>query len=344
MRKIGKRACAGLLAVILTAAVASSQAMAMSLEGGASVGVVYNAESMSDIALSNRIGLDNDANNRQTLIPGSEVSANLFSGNLCASLTLFQNSDVAPMDLILTYNSLDTRDYGFGPGIRTSYSRQIIDNEDGTYTYIDITGSPYIFRDMGDGTYQDYKGRVLTVISGYGYNITVNNEGSYDFTPDGKMARVLTGGLATSRTTTITYREDGLISSIYNGLGMYYHSLEYRFEYAIPEGYDRPMVSAIRIIQGNTSIPEQVYSFAYDDNGLSQITKPDGTVLSCAMDDNGMLSQIGDMDITYLADGSGRVASAGDNQYLYGNNQTIVMDAAGSMNLYQFDENGEILS
>lgn len=31
-------------------------------------------------------------------------------------------------------------------------------------------------------------------------------------------------------------------------------------------------------------------------------------------------------------------------QYLYGNNQTIAMDTAGNMTLYQFDENGEILS
>ena len=338
MRKIGKRACAGLLAVVLTAAVASSQTMAMSLESEASAGVVYNAESMSDIALSNRIGLDNDANNRQTLIPGSEVSTNLFSGNLCASLTLFQNFDIPPKDLILTYNSLDTGDYGLGRGIRTSYSCQIIDNGDNTYTYIDSTGSPYIFRDMGKGIYKDYKGRQLEVIED-GYHLT--DQGSYNFDTDGKMTQMLTGGHATFRTTTVTYREDGLVSSVYNSSNIYYSPLEYRFEYMVPEGYDHPMVSSIWIIYEDM---QQIYSFTYDDNGLAQITKPDGTVLSCAMDDNGMLSQIGDMDITYLADGSGRVASAGDNQYLYGNNQTIVMDAAGSMNLYQFDENGEILS
>ena len=340
MRKIGKRACAGLLAVVLTAAVASSQVMAMSLESGASVGVVYNAESMSDIALSNRIGLDNDANNRQTLIPGSEVSANLFSGNLCASLTLFQNFDIPPRDLALTYNSLDDCDYGLGRGIRTSYSCQIIDNGDNTYTYIDSTGSPYIFRDMGKGIYRDYKGRELKVTND-GYHLT--DQGSYNFDTDGKMTQILTGGHATSRTTTITYREDGLISSVYNSSSIHspvhYPPLEYRFEYMVPEGYDHPMVSSIWIIYEDM---QQIYSFAYDDHGLSQITKQGEEVLSCAMDDNGMLSQIGDMDITYQADGSGRVASAGDNQYLYGNNQTIVINAAGSMNLYQFDENGMI--
>ena len=343
MRKIGKRACAGLLAVVLTAAVASSQAMAMSLEGGASVGVVYNAESMSDIALSNRIGLDNDANNRQTLIPGSEVSANLFSGNLCASLTLFQNFDIPPRDLTLTYNSLDDCDYGFGRGIRTSYSCQIIDNGDNTYTYIDSTGSPYIFRYIGSGMYQDYKARAITVDSKGNYNMMVDGEGSYKFDTDGKMTQMVTGGHATLRITTVTYREDGLISSVYNSSSIhstvYYPPLEYRFEYMVPEGYDHPMVSSIWIIYEDM---QQIYSFAYDDHGLSQITKQGEEILSCAMDDNGMLSQIGDMDITYLADGSGKVASAGDNQYLYGNNQTIVMDAAGSMNLYQFDENGMI--
>lgn len=299
MKRITKRVCAGLLAVSLLGTMASFQAMAMPLDNQDSAGTVYSVGDMNDVAWANRIGLDNDANNRQALIPGSDVSVNLFSGNLCASLLLFQNSDVEPMDLILTYNSLDNCDYGFGKGIRTSYSRQIIDNQDGTYTYMDITGSPYIFRDMGDGTYQDYQGRILTGDAGSGYHMLVYGEGEYDFDADGKMIRSLTGGLANSRTTTISYTEDGLVNSIYNSLGMYYHSLEYKFEYSVLEGYDHPMVTSIHIIQGKASIPEEVYSFAYDNNGLSQIVKPDGTVLSCAIDDNGMLSQIGTMEVDY---------------------------------------------
>lgn len=336
MKKFTKRLLAGALALTLTASVASAQVMAYSAEN-ADAGLAYALPDMSQTAWANRIGLDNEADNKEVLIPRYNTSINLFSGNLCSSLLLFQNSDVAPMDLILTYNSMDSIDNGFGKGIRTSYSRQIIDNKDGTYTYIDKTGTQYLFLPSGSGVYQDCLGRELSVSSQYGYTLTASGDGAYDFDMDGKLTRVLTGGLSTWRTTSLTYGPDGKLLSVYNGLGMYSKSLEYQFHYS-PKGE----VVSISIHRGDNDPAPLLVSFEYDANGLTRVINTDGTTFNCTTDpETGLLSGIDLYRFTYLGDGTGRVASINENQYLYGNFQTIVTDASGKMKLYQFDDNGE---
>ena len=229
-------------------------------------------------------------------------------------------------------------------GFRTNYCMELEKNQDGTYTFIDATGTPFIFREPDQyGRYTDCQGHVLK-ISKQGY-VVEDESMSYMFDLNGNLTIVSGGGLATNRETHLTYDDQENLVSVSTQKAGYLESIEYQFVYSDPVGNAGRKVTQISVIQGGKEDQAITYHFQYDENGLFSMNGSNGKYFSCEIDpETDLLTRFGPDEITYMPDGTGIVASNvnGDYQYLYGNLQTIV-DINGNMTLYRFDKSGHLI-
>ena len=346
MKKLSRKVLAGALALTMAVSAASMQASATQAEG-LPVSLSVLQENGNNEAMSNSIGLGNEANNLLTMEPYGDwvtYGVNLFSGNLVASMFLHEEGYPHPRDLIFTYNSLDDSDFGFGRGFRTNYSMKVEDNQDGTYTFIDATGTPFLFSNPDEyGVYMDRQRYFLDVYpEGY---LVLDGTLNYVFNQEGILVQVLGGGLATNRQTRLTYDSQGNLINIYNPQASYLEPTEYRFTYSNLEGHAEPRVTQITAIQRGKEDEAVVYTFQYDENGLSSVTGNNGKSFNCEIDpETELLTRFCPDEITYMPGGEGVVASNvnGNYQYLYGNLQTVV-NANGALTLYRFDESGMLI-
>lgn len=350
MKKLTKRMVAGVLTLTMVMSIGFAQAAsAQSMDDTAAYGSVLAAP--TDEAVANRIGFDNEANNQIALSMTENVTGamNLFSGNLAVSMKLYQNSAYVEAPLILTYNSLDDEDFGFGPGFRTNYSMRIVDNQDNTYTLTDKTGTQYIFRwNSANECYQDIKGRKLSVesIGEYKYVVTGTSTASYDtgelrFDGLGRLRYIVAGGLATNTMIEIDYQEDGYISSVISS-NYPNNPLKYEFIYGPPG-----RITSIHITEKQQTNDA---FFSYKENyGMQYMVTPvNPQVINVAVDPaTGLVTQFLYPTFTYLPSEAGKLDSVTDGSMkmsmLYGNNQTVLLKN-GAMTLYQFDANGEFVN
>ncbi len=346
MKKLCRKCLAGALALTMAVSVASMQASAAQAEG-VPVSLPVMQENGNNEAMSNSIGLGNEANNLLTMEPYGDwvtYGVNLFSGNLVASMPLYEEGYPYPRDLTFTYNSLDGSDFGFGRGFRTNYSMELKDNQDGTYTFIDATGTPFLFSNPDQyGVYTDCQGHTLQKYP-EGYAVT-DGSMNYGFNQEGILTNVSGGGMATHRETQLTYDGQGNLVKVYSPKAGYLESTEYRFTYSNLEGHSEPRVTQITAVQGEKEDEAVIYTFQYDENGLYSVTGNNGKSFNCEIDpETELLTRFGPDEITYMPGGEGVVASNvnGNYQYLYGNLQTVV-NANGTLTLYRFDESGMLI-
>lgn len=346
MKKLSRKVLAGALALTMAVSVASMQASATQVDGNSSSFSILQAQQNHE-AITNSIGLGNNGQNllRLNSYDWATYGVNLFSGNLVMSASLYEEGGPYTRDFILTYNSLDDSDFGFGKGFRTNYCMKLLDNGDGTFTFIDDTGTPFLFSDPdGDGTYMDVLGRDMHFYDNE-YQV-MDDPYMYTFNQDGVLTKVSGGGLASYRVTELTYDDQGNLVNVYTPVKPgFMVSSEYRLEYSDVEGYDRPMVTKVTGVKGGEEEKAVIYNFRYSQDGTCLVMGNNERHLEYIIDpESGFLTRLGPDQITYISGSNGMVASNtfGNYQYLYGNLQTVV-NADGMLTLYRFDESGMLI-
>lgn len=235
MKKLAKRLLAGALTLAMAASVGMAQAAA-----GPQNDIGVSTESVAGALDGNYHELPIYSNN----------------GYVNASLSLIENPEFGPI-------------YGFGPGFRTNFSMQLIDNQDGTYTMIDNNGMEDVFKWISDkNCYVNIEGRKLeyvTFVDGRKWlrvsHIATGNfyEGYLFFDEFGRLAHVDAGGIASDTDIDITYVGKGMLISSIVSSNHPKNPLKYEFEYDTPQ-----RVSSIHITEANTT--KDVH-FTYDEKG-----------------------------------------------------------------------------
>ena len=337
---------AGILALTLAASAISVQASAARVDENPLSFPVLQSQP-NDRVMTNSIGLGNNGQNllRLDSYDWMTYGVNLFSGNVVMSASLYEEGGPYTRDLILTYNSLDDCNFGFGRGFRTNYCMKLLDNGDGTFTFIDDTGTPFLFSDPdGNGTYTDLFEREMYFYDNE-YHVT-DNPYMYTFNQEGILTKVSGGGLASHRVTELTYDDQGNLVNVYTPVKPgFMVSSEYRLEYSDVEGYDRPMVTRITGVKGGEEEKAVIYNFSYDQEGTCLVMGNNERHMEYIIDpESGFMTRFGPDQITYISGSNGMAASntAGNYQYLYGNLQTVV-NANGTLTLYRFDESGMLI-
>lgn len=345
--KLNKKLMAAALAVIMTISAASLQAMAAA-SGVPGTPTAAAAQSMTDRALYNSVGLGGDSNSLMSwqLQEFNNLTINTFSGNVTYTQDLFhaEVSEWPLMELSIAYNSQDTEDFGMGPGWRTNYNQQLIKNADGSYTFVDETGTRIVIRNgvatiNGEYYYLNNEDGVMVVRAG---------PNGYFFDDNGRLTKVYGGGLIYNYTIEVTYNDLGWIDTL-TPYCFDQGSRRIKFHYALSEDEESAIMSFIERFPADVNNQMvQFARFTYDENGrliIDNETWQQKVYLH--IDPNTKLLHMVDNNfLEYARDGLIPRAAALSNkdnqqyQYLYGNNQTVVIDPTGTMQLRNFDENG----
>lgn len=352
MKLFKRKILAGVLAVAMAASLGSTQLVGAQDAGTESLAPASSYTTLTDKAIANSMGLDNQPNNLER-IPSTSglpftLDVNCFSGNLTASVELIPDNQYPPMGLTFTYNSMDTQDYGFGPGFRTNFNTRLIENEDGTYTYYDQTGTPYIFRKRDEIDTQNltdikrrkaYKNYLQDGYSMYGAG---SSRGEEQFDQDGYLTSIVAGGIANNRVASIDYRSPGRIETVTCAPGNLKTPITYKFGYG-----SNDKITSISIYVGEDVVKPQVYYFEYDENNLlCNIIFPDGNETKLVIDPaTQLLRGIDNQMITfdYMPNEHGKIANVSWRgspvNFFYGNYQTI-LQGSGGVDIWKFDQNG----
>ncbi|MCI9274350.1 MAG: hypothetical protein HFE39_10435 [Clostridiales bacterium] len=348
--KFGKRFMALALAASMLASVGAAQVLAADAGAVAPYAAVAAAP-QTNLAIANSVGLGANSNNLMGWKVGyADVYVNTYSGNFTYTNVLNerQASDYPELEFRLTYNSQDPQDFGFGPGFRCNFNMQVVPMGK-SYAFVDQTGTRIVF----DEKNYAMVGGVEYRLSHYDDEFIVwSNNIEYFFDADGRFTKVLGGGLAYSYTIEAEYDENGLLKSV---TPKYHNQGNRRIEFArttTPAGV--PAISGIYFYATtDTNIPSSMAYLDYSEDGLKQLymgSEHRPTVEFAY--DRGVLSTITEMNMNNTVsvgsiDGPLGVAvshinleGVGEYQYLYGKDQTMVIDPSGLIYHYVFDENG----
>lgn len=349
MKKTGKKLIALALAAAMTLTAASLQAMAAG-SGVPGTPTAAAVQSMTDQAVSNSLGLAGHSNGLMEwqVSDYGNLYVNSFSGNVTFHEELFTAtaSEYPPMELEVTYNSQDTEDFGMGPGMRTNYDQRLLHNEDGSYTYIDGTGTPIIFRDG----FAEVGGMQYYLVTMEDKLVVQADTRSYYFDEAGRLVQVYGAGLVYHYTVDVAYNSYGLVES----LTPYCYDQGNRktvFHYRTANG--RVLLDFVERFSYFPQDEPQIVGFQYEDDGRLNLIDhyTAGKVTGLYFHpENRLLDMVNGCTLDYLTDGSvplvtevfvdnGQV-SAGQYQYLYGNSQTVVRDPSGIMQLRTFNQDG----
>lgn len=242
----------------------------------------------------------------------------------------------------LVYNSNEKgSSIGYGLGWRLNLNQRVIEKViSGTtyYEYTDGDGTKqYFYYDSNTSTYKNEINEDLKLIknSDGSYEITDKEKNSLYFVPGGYLKYIkdkngnnteilydgtlLTGVIdSTGSKTVLNYSQYGYLLSIVDPAGR-----------ETSMGYNGIQLSYIKD-------PDGVYSFyTYDSrNSLTKVSNNDGVSLSYSYNSN-LVSRVS--KISYSTS-SGEVGQS--ITYEYGDNETIVTDAKGNNNVYQFNNYG----
>ena len=348
--KFGKRFMALALAASMLASVGAAQVLAADAGAVAPYAAVAAAP-QTNLAIANSVGLGANSNNLMGWKVGyADMYVNTYSGNFTYTNVLNerQASDYPELEFRLTYNSQDPQDFGFGPGFRCNFNMQVIPMGK-SYAFVDQTGTRIVFDEKNYamvGGVEYYFGRFDN-----GFSVRSNSI-EYYFDAEGRFISLMGGGLAHSYTIEAEYDEDGLLKSV---TPKYLNQGNRRIEFdktTSPAGV--PVISGIYFyFPTDTNRPSSFAFLDYSEDGLKQLymgSEHRPTVEFAY--DSGVLSTISEMNMNNLVaidstNGPLGVAvdliglqGIGKYQYRYGNNQTLVTDADGVMQLRNFDENG----
>ncbi|HHN64999.1 MAG TPA: hypothetical protein ENK09_06525, partial [Nitrospirae bacterium] len=208
-------------------------------------------------------------------------TANIASGNLQYSQSLFRLPNTRlPLELTLTYNSLDGYNGPLGIGWRHTYEITLRDNNDGTFTLTEGNGRRTVFYKKGDYYTPQTSGYPELRENPDGtYNIKQKDGIIYAFNPEGKITAItdrngnsitlnydIAGNLVdiidtSGGVTTIDYDEYNRITTITDPMGN-----AYKFTYS---NGALVTVSTQDSKQGTLS-----WTYTYDENGF-MLTRTD---------------------------------------------------------------------
>lgn len=353
MRKAWKKWIAGALTAAMALSVASAQMVGAAPVDGAAILSASAVADLSDQALANSMGLGAEPNSlmKWMIDEGGRLYVNTYSGNLTLTKQLFQNRDgeYPPMNMQLTYNSQDDEDFGMGPGFRTNYNQSLIPNGDGSYTYIDGTGTRMRLTKEGSAVYggktyylteMEYKSQPVLAVQ------TPSNLDYYFDIGGGKLLVEHGPGMVYYYNVEVEYNSEGNISAV------------------VPYCYDQ---GARRIVfhyvtKNDRTFLDTILRFAYDGEEAPQTARfisSDRALMGMDLrNDQGqqsislgvnpetrLLEMLDAAHITYSDTAVPKVteintANSGSFQYLYGHNQTLVTDESGLMQLRNFNQDG----
>lgn len=274
----------------------------------------------------------------------TSVSVNHFSGNVTIDSTIQQGTFIP---LNVTYNSLDNIGSSeLGKHFITNYNRSLSTLPGGGYQYLDETGLRSHFLESEDSTMRDETDRWLTFDQeGYPYKIQQGFYRLLYFNEEGKLIQQIEsphGGMAYV-TTDLSYLANGNIDKVSND--QYTYQFTYGKENRLnsaqltydsissTEGYDIvyfPRDAATgnlsSIVMGNQDV-----TYTYDQNN-EYVTKVGN--ISIAYDSLGRATKV----VEYASDGSIK----DQNSFLYGKNQTMIIDKNGTMTLEAFNLDGTL--
>ncbi|NLK96418.1 MAG: DNRLRE domain-containing protein [Clostridiales bacterium] len=240
------------------------------------------------------------------------------------------------------YNSNDKNtSIGYGPGWRLNLNQRIIEKViSGTtyYEYTDGDGTKqYFYYDSSSSSYKNEINEDLKFKknSDGSYEITDKDKNSLYFVPggylkyikdkNGNTEEILYNGILLSgvidssgRKTVINYNQYGYLVSIVDPAGR---------ETSV--GYNGIQLSYVKD-------PDGIHSFyTYDNsNNLTKISNNDGVSLAYSYNSN-LISRVSNISYSASSGEKGQSIS-----YQYGDNETIVTDATGKNNVYQFNNFG----
>lgn len=273
----------------------------------------------------------------------TEISVNHFSGNVTINTKVTQGSF---LELEFTYNSLDSvGSQELGEHFATNFNRTLTPMSEDVYEYRDTTGTRYHF-EQEQGMLRDEKGRGLAFDQeGYPYKIQDSLYQLIYFREDGKFVKQIEshhGGMSYI-TTDATYNEDGTLNSVAND------NYQYDFSYGSNDRIQKAYFYDINVGDNEATELECVYDQAADK--LTGI-RLDGMETIFAYDDEGeYIVNIGDFSIEYDSQGRATKVTQYDEDgnvideesYLYGNNQTAIIDEEGEITLEVFNPDGTLV-
>lgn len=271
----------------------------------------------------------------------TEIAVNHFSGNVTINTTVRQGLF---LDLEFTYNSLDSEgSQELGDRFVTNFNRTLAPMSENVYEYRDTTGTRYHF-EQGQNDLRDEKDRSLRFDEeGYPYKIQDGFNQLIYFGEDGKFAKQIEShqGGASYITTEAAYNEDGTLRSVAND------NFQYDFSYGSNERVQLASFYDVHTGDANKTELKCLYNQAGDKltgiyfDGLETEFSYDGEYIV----------EIGDFSIEY--DSQGRATKvtqyneAGEvideESYLYGDNQTAIIDEEGNITLEVFNPDGTLV-
>lgn len=287
----------------------SMGAMQLAANAASEPAAVVSAAQKSNMAIHNSMGMNQTEHMRI-----GDVEINVYSGNV------FFNEWFG---MGLSYNSLASTQNNFGDHFTSSTLTKLTPLADGSYEYIDDYGTVSHFVKNPDNRYFDENYRELEV-SDYGYNVVISSisRGTYAFDTQFRPTAIYSRN-PYSVNATMYYDQYGTLAAINDNAVIWG-----------PDG----------ILSYNGT------SYHYNANGnLDRIDMADGSSISYEYDSTGnYIKRIGNTEITYDEQGRAtnvKVYDASQNltdnvSFLYGNNQTVVIDKNGIMTLKNFDADG----
>jgi len=224
------------------------------------------------------------------------------------------------------YNNNLKLDRGMGKGWSHTYMLTLRENtSSGTVTISGETGSSWVYRSRGDGTYESAPyDKSMVRKQGAGFISVLRDGTRYTYNTSGRLESI--ADLA-NNTLTMSYAEDGLLQKVADG-----HGRELLF------AYEANHIKTVTDPNGSQ------YGFVYENYNLSAITYPDGSRKQFAYSDPEEphnLTRVIDSNNNTLAsyeyDRQGRIISKGGA----GDTGSVEIDYTPSQELFADDfQNG----
>lgn len=335
MKKAGKWLLSTLVAIMISISMVFAQ-------------TAGDVNSISDelLAKHNSIGIVSSGTySRWSLQPDYtgdvELLVNHYSGNVTINSSIHTGNMI---DLSASWNSLDDYQNWIGIGWRLNYERKLTELESGVYEYMDDTGSLYHF--TAANNYIDEMGRRLELENGVPKCIWSGKHPTY-LDENGRVLEIVARDL-TERSWRLNWRDwsgNDYLESVVNN-----KNAGYQFE----PRFNNDLRMTAHYISTAPS-PEETIDVdfhATTKGNLYEITAPETRIMRCLYDSSERyIVAVNNARITY--DNAGRATEVRIIQqegpdlvysFLYGNNQTVIVDADGNMTIEQFNPDGTLKS
>ncbi|MCI9272639.1 MAG: hypothetical protein HFE39_01620 [Clostridiales bacterium] len=270
-----------------------------------------------------------------------ELLVNHYSGNVTINTGIHSGNEIG---LSSSWNSLDDYQNWIGIGWRLNYERKLTEIEPGVYEYIDETGSLYHF--TATNNYIDEMGRELSIENGVPTKITTGRHVTY-LDEKGRVREIVAHEPAGERSWVLGWRDWG--ESDFLDFVVNSKNAGYQFE---PRFANNLRLTAKYIAVAPSPDATMDINFHATAKGNTyEITAPDTRITRCLYNaGERYIVAVNNARITY--DDAGRATEVTIIQddgtteqvykFIYGNNQTVIIDPTGHMTLEQFNADGTL--